>query len=82
MTNFYNTDHDPAVLQDIIEKQRKVFDRLDEREVAIFIAHTEYGKSAADIAYQTVTRSVKNVKKVINYVREELAHELEELSRL
>lgn len=70
-------EHDPARLQEIIDKQRKVFDRIDERDVALFIAHTEHGKSIRQLAKQTVERKPKNIRKIVQYVRTQLQHELD-----
>lgn len=71
------SEHNPAHLQEIIDTQRKVFDRLDERDVALFIAHTEHDKSVQQLAEQTGGRTAESIQKTIDYIRLQLADELE-----
>lgn len=67
--------HDPSLVQDIIERRDNVFDQNNIRDVTLYVAHVTHERSIRSLARQT-GRSMKEIQRSVDYVREQLNDEL------
>jgi hypothetical protein len=63
--------HDPAVFRNLLDKREEVFDENDIRDVALFIAHVQEGKSVRTLARQ-VGWDMNEIRSSIEYVRDQI----------
>lgn len=64
--------YNPAVVRDLLDKREQVFDENDVRDVVLFVAHVQKGKSIRTLARQ-VGWEMDEVESSIQYVRDQLA---------